>query len=204
MGKVKTGKEAICRKALELILLRGYQNTSLNDIAEALSVTKGAVYHHFKSKEDLYGQALEMFFSDPPERQVPADRGLKPVLEEFFRDIYRRREEVQKLVGSREDHAIILLYSFLYEATRKFPEFQDVMDRRDHQRQLFLSALIEQAIKAGEIRKDLDPDLTAFEIEALMQQLIYLSFVNPRIKKDEEFLLRLFDNYWKRFLPPAI
>jgi AcrR family transcriptional regulator len=37
-----------------LFLRHGYQGTSLRAIAKASGLTMGAVYHHFRSKEDLY------------------------------------------------------------------------------------------------------------------------------------------------------
>ncbi len=201
MGKVKTGRDEICRKALELFLHKGYRETSLNDIAASLSVTKGALYHHFSNKQELYYQSLKIFFSENTPVIDYGEKGLRELLQDFFMGIYSRREELQKMAGSHDDHAIILLYSFLYEATREFPEFQTVMDRGDEERLKALSRLITRAAEQREIRQDLDPELTAFEIEVLMQQLIYLSFVNPRIKKDQDHLNRLFENYWKRFLP---
>jgi AcrR family transcriptional regulator len=39
--------------ALELFAERGYEKTSLREIAERLEVTKAALYYHFKTKEDI-------------------------------------------------------------------------------------------------------------------------------------------------------
>ncbi|WP_225848164.1 TetR/AcrR family transcriptional regulator [Streptomyces sp. HPF1205] len=39
--------------ALELFAERGYEKTSLREIAEHLDVTKAALYYHFKTKEDI-------------------------------------------------------------------------------------------------------------------------------------------------------
>jgi AcrR family transcriptional regulator len=39
--------------ALELFVERGYEKTSLREIAEHLDVTKAALYYHFKTKEDI-------------------------------------------------------------------------------------------------------------------------------------------------------
>ena len=36
-----------------LFLQKGYQNTTLQDIIDATKLSKGAVYHHFRSKEEL-------------------------------------------------------------------------------------------------------------------------------------------------------
>jgi AcrR family transcriptional regulator len=46
-------RERILQVALELFTERGYDGTSLREIAEKLDVTKAALYYHFKSKEAL-------------------------------------------------------------------------------------------------------------------------------------------------------
>ncbi|MCB1174780.1 MAG: TetR/AcrR family transcriptional regulator [Leptospiraceae bacterium] len=43
----------ILRVAEELITANGFENTSINQIASACGMTKGALYHHFESKEAL-------------------------------------------------------------------------------------------------------------------------------------------------------
>ena len=41
-------------KGLELFYKQGYYNTSVDDILKSLSLSKGAFYHHFQSKEDFF------------------------------------------------------------------------------------------------------------------------------------------------------
>jgi AcrR family transcriptional regulator len=52
-------RERLLGEAQRLFRERGYAATSLEQIAEAASVTKGAIYGHFASKEDLLINALE-------------------------------------------------------------------------------------------------------------------------------------------------
>ncbi len=52
--------EDILDVALALFFEKGYDNTSIQDIIDGLGgLTKGAVYHHFKSKEDILSAALD-------------------------------------------------------------------------------------------------------------------------------------------------
>jgi AcrR family transcriptional regulator len=46
-------RERILDIALELFTERGYDKTSIRDIAERLGTTKAALYYHFKSKADI-------------------------------------------------------------------------------------------------------------------------------------------------------
>ncbi len=53
-GKGEQTRKNITEKALQLFSVKGYFNTSINDILEATHLTKGGLYCHFKSKEDIW------------------------------------------------------------------------------------------------------------------------------------------------------
>jgi AcrR family transcriptional regulator len=50
---------SILKAARKLFSARGFADTSIDDIAAAAGVAKGAVYHHFESKEEIFTQVLE-------------------------------------------------------------------------------------------------------------------------------------------------
>ncbi len=54
---VDNTRERILQIAEALVYEKGFSGTSLNDIVSAASLTKGAFFHHFRSKDDL-GRAL--------------------------------------------------------------------------------------------------------------------------------------------------
>lgn len=60
--------EKILDAAQRLFLEKGYENTTIQDIVGELGgLTKGAVYHHFKSKEEIMDAVNDrMFFSNNP------------------------------------------------------------------------------------------------------------------------------------------
>lgn len=63
MARNKHPEETVNRildVALALFYEKGYDKTSIQDIIDQLGgLTKGAVYHHFKSKEDILSAALD-------------------------------------------------------------------------------------------------------------------------------------------------
>ena len=58
-------RQRLLAEAQRLFRERGYAATSLEQIAEAAEVTKGAIYGHFASKEDLMLSAIEAARDDP-------------------------------------------------------------------------------------------------------------------------------------------
>jgi len=52
-GRGQQTRDDILRAGARLFALHGYYHTSMKEILEAVSLSKGAFYHHFKSKEDF-------------------------------------------------------------------------------------------------------------------------------------------------------
>jgi AcrR family transcriptional regulator len=50
--------------AQSLFLAKGYERTTINDVIEATALSKGAFYHHFRSKEDLLEAIAERYARD--------------------------------------------------------------------------------------------------------------------------------------------
>src|SRR5204863_5605298 len=49
----ETKRDAVLQTAAQLFLEKSYGRTSLNDVAERLSITKPALYHYFRNKEEI-------------------------------------------------------------------------------------------------------------------------------------------------------
>ncbi|GLX01625.1 TetR/AcrR family transcriptional regulator [Microtetraspora sp. NBRC 16547] len=59
MGAQTDTRSRIQEVALQLFTENGYEATSLREIAEALNVTKAALYYHFKTKDDIVASLTE-------------------------------------------------------------------------------------------------------------------------------------------------
>ncbi len=53
MKKSQATRLNILQKAFELIYVKGYQTTSVDEIIATTQVTKGAFYYHFKTKDEM-------------------------------------------------------------------------------------------------------------------------------------------------------
>lgn len=52
-------KDNILKSAYHLFATKGYETTSMQDIVKAAKTTKGGLYHHFKSKEELLFESIK-------------------------------------------------------------------------------------------------------------------------------------------------
>ncbi|WP_026477202.1 TetR/AcrR family transcriptional regulator [Alkaliphilus transvaalensis] len=54
----------LVQKALEIFSLKGYAATNLTDITNALGISRGPIYYHFKDKLGLYKAAFQHYETD--------------------------------------------------------------------------------------------------------------------------------------------
>ena len=67
---VQEKSERILKATLALLAKKGYENTTINDIADAASVSRGLLHYYFKDKEDLVSQALTFGFGSMWEASI--------------------------------------------------------------------------------------------------------------------------------------
>ena len=57
----KVAKEEIIEKGLEIMLLKGYEGTGIQEIAESVNILKGSFYNYFSSKEDFTNALINSY-----------------------------------------------------------------------------------------------------------------------------------------------
>ena len=70
---VVDSRQEILRTAARLFQQRGYDATSMNDVAAALKLSKGGLYHHFQSKDEILFEIMDHAM------QITEERVLNPV-----------------------------------------------------------------------------------------------------------------------------
>lgn len=139
--------DKILDTAQRLFLTQGYEHTSIQDIIDHLGgLTKGAIYHHFKSKEDIF-LALAERQGAQVEREMSALRdqagktGLERLREMF---LYSASGSAQSQIN---EAAPCLLDSpkVLVESMRS--QFTDVIPH-------YICAVVEEGVADGSIRTD--------------------------------------------------
>jgi AcrR family transcriptional regulator len=91
-------RERILDVAVDLFIERGYPGTSIRDIAERLGRTKGSLYYHFASKEDILTALVTPMMADLDTLIERAGEPGGP----------NRRELVTQLVDLLDKHGVLL------------------------------------------------------------------------------------------------
>jgi AcrR family transcriptional regulator len=61
VSQSRNTEEHILNESMRLFLARGYHGTTIHDITQAAGLTKGSLYWHFGSKEELLERIMEEF-----------------------------------------------------------------------------------------------------------------------------------------------
>jgi AcrR family transcriptional regulator len=141
--------------AIDCFALHGYQGTTIDMIARAAGVTKGALYYHFKDKQDLLFAAVRDRVTDFEQRVVAA---VTPV-----EDPTRALAQIASsclFVATRNNHRRFLL-TLMVEAIDSnaalAARFREVMQRFRG----FVSGIIRIGQEHGVFRFDVEPEIAA-------------------------------------------
>jgi AcrR family transcriptional regulator len=98
-------RQEILRTAARLFQQRGYDATSMNDVAAALKLSKGGLYHHFQSKDEILFHIMSHAMEITEERVINVVRRIDGA-EQRLRTLIRLHIQV---VLSPEDREITVM-----------------------------------------------------------------------------------------------
>src|SRR6202451_735807 len=104
---VVDSRQEILRTAARLFQQRGYDATSMNDVAAALKLSKGGLYHHFQSKDEILFEIMNHAMEITHELvMAPVRRIVGP--EQRLRTLIRRHMEV--VLSPRDREITVMLH----------------------------------------------------------------------------------------------
>jgi AcrR family transcriptional regulator len=183
-------RRKIINAAVELFSEVGYAATGLSDITERVDVTKGALYHHFESKESLARAIIEEGADRIARVCRPHLESSSPALDSMIHGVFAAGELAtdDKLIRT----AVHLLHTFaeVNEATRDYYRGWSAE----------LAALVERAQEAGDIRLDLDPDVVG---EFILSAMVGADLVSTTTSEGADLVQRL-GRTWELLLPAIV
>jgi AcrR family transcriptional regulator len=137
--------------AVAVFIERGFEATSMDELAARLGVTKSAIYHHVPSKVELLrlalDRALDALFAVTEEPQATTGRAID------------RLEHVVR--GSVRVLAAELPFVTLLLRVRGNSEVERAALQRRREFDRIVTALVAEAEAAGDVRPDVDPAVTS-------------------------------------------
>ena len=88
--------EKILEVSLALFNEKGYEKTTIQDIVNALGMSKGAIYHHFKSKDEIIEALSERCYHGDAQMELLRNASDKTGIEKLRAIIYRQIQNEEK------------------------------------------------------------------------------------------------------------
>ncbi|MFF4616052.1 TetR/AcrR family transcriptional regulator [Nonomuraea jabiensis] len=164
-GRPGHDQAAVLRAAVELFNRKGYDATSMGDLAKELGLTKPAIYHHVTSKEQLLGQALDDALDELTAVVTEASRDRAGGTSAYgrLREVLRRSVEV--LVAHQPSVTLLLRVRGNSEVELAALERRRWLDDR-------LAALVTEAIAEGALRDDVPATLVSRLLFGMVNSLV--------------------------------
>jgi TetR/AcrR family transcriptional regulator len=173
-------KEKIYRKALEIFLKRGYDNTPMSHISKALGISKAALYHHYPSKERLLYHIIDHMMK---KNFIPILDEAEKIHDPEARLIYFIKHYTKLMTDDSSPKIII------HEARRVNPQAYKMI--KEVYRRVFdlIKGTIMELETSGKI-KTLNPSFTAFAVIGMSSWTFY--WFNYSRKESSEELANTF------------
>lgn len=147
-------KEAKCRvvqAAGRVFSKKGYHDTSMDDIAGELGVSRGALYQYFKSKDDIL---QEIFLLN--------QQSLREKLEQFQdeHDVLRTAERLFDEIAEAKRANMPIHFEVISLASHDEAIKKILLEDNEKDVEV-VQAYIQKCIDRGDIRKDVDPHILA-------------------------------------------
>ncbi len=151
-------RDYIINKAYELFITKSYDTVSISDISDAIGMTKGALYHHFSSKEELFKAVIDKYLVFP---NVNVDINNTTLLK--FNEIVVN--EIHKMLKNMFAPGITFIpinyITMIADALRYYKGFKEDKERYIEEKTHQIKEILNNAIQHKEIRSDIDTDTFA-------------------------------------------
>lgn len=170
-------REAILKESFKLFLSKGYDAVSLTTIERAANVTRGAVFHHFDNKEDLFKHVAEQFVftfleeKDYGEEYLNSSTPLKIFMNKCLAIIEARMNHFLQEFAPKITSASFM--SFILYLKDHYEVWSDKIRVYEEQKIQTWSNVIKHSIEKNEIRPDTDVKLLAETFHNLYLGLSY-------------------------------
>ena len=159
-------RERLLQAAFREVFRYGFQSAGIDSILAATNVTKGALYHHFESKEALGHAVIEEVVAT-----LPRDRWLLPLERSKDKDPIDALIDVVQAIPHRpkDVKSGCPLVHLAQEMSQLDEEFRKRLERIFHAWNEGIATVLRRGQSQGTVRRDLSPEETASFLIAMVE-----------------------------------
>ena len=147
-------KENIIYEAMKLFSLKGYMNTGVNEIIDAVGSSKGGFYNHFASKEELFYEVLRQAQKMWRDRVLHGLKEVQSPLEKVIKILENYRDRYLKDGKNFPGGCIFITFSV--ELDDQHPQLMQEVNKGFEGLKNMLKRFLEDAKKLGELKQEVN------------------------------------------------
>jgi TetR/AcrR family transcriptional regulator, transcriptional repressor for nem operon len=151
-------REYIIDKAFSLFLKDSYVAVSISDISKAIGLTKGALYHHFKDKEDLFKAVIDKYFII---HGIEFNKETDTFFEFSEACLINSKKILHNIFSKTQGFEILNYLSFIADSFKHYPGLAERKMQFIQDETTKIKEILIKSIERGEIRSDIDTSLIA-------------------------------------------
>lgn len=171
-GRAEETRERILAAAEECFARQGYDATGVAEICRRAGVSKGAFFHHFPTKQEVFLELLDRWLVESGEKLAALQAGASTVPE----GLMQMAETAQQVFEMARGKLPIFL-EFLSRAARDPQAWRATISPYRRYR-AFFTAMIEAGIAEGSLQR-VDPEAAANALVSLAIGLVLQATVDP-------------------------
>lgn len=169
LTKAERTKQFILETAAPIFNQKGISGANIDDVLDAAKLTKGCLYGHFESKEDLALQVVDHMLDKNSEQiRATISKGKTAKARVFaFLDFYKDPLNTHFKGGCP-------VLNFAVESDDNFPAIKDKIAGVIRNGQSIFISILNEGIKAGEFSTKLDPAVYAFKAVSAVEGAVVM------------------------------
>jgi TetR/AcrR family transcriptional regulator, transcriptional repressor for nem operon len=149
-------KEKIISESLKLFSLKGYLSTSVHDIMEVAHTSKGGLYNHFKSKDEIFLAVLSEARKIWRKRNLDGLDKIESPLEKIKKLLENYRDRYLKDRKTFPGGCVFVTLSVEVDDQR--PDFSREINEGFLRLKTMIRRYLDQSKEAGELKADIDAE----------------------------------------------
>jgi TetR/AcrR family transcriptional repressor of nem operon len=199
-------KEHILRTSLKLFLQKSFKEVTMKEIVNQAGLSKGAFYHYFSSKEQVFAEVIQYFFMDmmmTDYTKIP-QRSLKEFYQGLLDRLEKNRSASEKLFTEQQENGFSTNYYYLiFDAMRMLPDFKKSNREELKRERTAWTALIGSARENKEIQTHLTDEQVASLFIYLGDGVNINRIMEERPQQRNKELVQAWDNLYSMLKVPV-
>lgn len=159
---MKTSRDELLLIAFRLFLTKGYEGTTMTDLASASGLSKGAFHHHFSRKPDLFEACVDHFFTGVLPAEEPTEAPDSTALVRTLAAGYG--EHLAGLLDQQID-----LASYFRFLLSLLPDRADLVRGRQQAVEAEIARLYRRDVAEGRVLRPQPPEAFARQVTATLE-----------------------------------